>query len=272
MNLCSRKSILKNFLLGFRFNSLEGLHTTRCLCEKNYYDVLNLKKDCSIKEVKDAYIDLAKKYHPDTNPHDSNNHLRFVEIQEAYSVLSTPSKRREYDIGSSSFPSHTHPNKRRHTDVNDDYDFHFNEEYKEFFYKSRQQSNGNPPAPVGLLRVTMLLLAFTALGGLVQYLFLKWLYRRNINEEMEKHQRATAAFYALKGEMDGRKEEYDLHKLRLAYFKEVGHGTVSSHFVPNIIRNEMRPDFRNQTFLNKGNQKSPQPLNSEVKESPTVNT
>lgn len=54
---------------------------------------------------------------------------------------------------------------------------------------------------------------------------------------MEKHERGMASFQALKQEMDKRSEEYDIRKLRAAYFKEFGsRGTVGMHLVPSIIR------------------------------------
>lgn len=53
---------------------------------------------------------------------------------------------------------------------------------------------------------------------------------------MERHERATARFHALKQEMDDRSEEYDVRKLRRAYFQEIGEGPIGMHLVPAIIR------------------------------------
>lgn len=55
---------------------------------------------------------------------------------------------------------------------------------------------------------------------------------------MERHQKATASYYALKQEMDRRSEEYDLGKLRAAYFKEIN-GLVAMHLVPDLIRPDL---------------------------------
>lgn len=63
----------------------------------------------------------------------------------------------------------------------------------------------------------------------------RWLYRRSYKDELERHEKATASYYAMKQEMDKRSEEYDLGKLRAAYFKEIN-GLVAMHLVPDLIR------------------------------------
>jgi molecular chaperone DnaJ len=65
----------------------------------DYYDTLGVKKGASEEEIKKAYRKLARKWHPDANPGDSQAEERFKEIQEAYSVLSDADKRRQYDSG-----------------------------------------------------------------------------------------------------------------------------------------------------------------------------
>ncbi len=64
---------------------------------QNYYDVLGIKKDASAEDVKKAYRQLAKKYHPDLNEGDESAAKKFQEINEAYQVLSDDSKRQQYD-------------------------------------------------------------------------------------------------------------------------------------------------------------------------------
>ena len=63
------------------------------------YKALGVDKKASDEEIKKAYRKLARKYHPDTKPDDASAEERFKEIQEAYSILSDPEKRREYDAG-----------------------------------------------------------------------------------------------------------------------------------------------------------------------------
>ncbi|MFA5357787.1 MAG: molecular chaperone DnaJ [archaeon] len=66
------------------------------LVEKDYYGVLGLKKGASTDEIKRAYKELAKKYHPDVSS-DKDAEKKFKEVSEAYSVLSDPEKKTNYD-------------------------------------------------------------------------------------------------------------------------------------------------------------------------------
>ena len=64
--------------------------------DKNYYDILGVDKSVSSEELKRAYRNLCKKWHPDLN-HSPEAKDKFAEINEAYEVLSNPEKRSEYD-------------------------------------------------------------------------------------------------------------------------------------------------------------------------------
>ncbi len=65
--------------------------------KRDYYEVLGVGKNADDAELKRAYRKLAKKYHPDVNPGDKNAEAKFKEATEAYTVLSDPDKRRQYD-------------------------------------------------------------------------------------------------------------------------------------------------------------------------------
>jgi len=79
--------------------------STKDWIEKDYYKVLGVPKDASADDVKKAYRKLARQLHPDRNRDDTASETRFKEVSEAYSVLSDPSKRKEYDEARTLFGS-----------------------------------------------------------------------------------------------------------------------------------------------------------------------
>lgn len=64
--------------------------------KRDYYEVLGISKDASESEIKKAYRNLAKKYHPDVSK-EPDAQEKFVEINEAYQILSDPEKKQAYD-------------------------------------------------------------------------------------------------------------------------------------------------------------------------------
>lgn len=65
--------------------------------EKDFYQILGVSKEASEAEIKKTYRKLARQYHPDSNPGDTKAEAKFKEISEAFSVLSDPQQRGEYD-------------------------------------------------------------------------------------------------------------------------------------------------------------------------------
>ncbi len=63
---------------------------------QNYYNILNLPIDATQEEIRSAYFEAVKKYHPDANQ-DEDTEKRFIKIQEAYDVLINPYRRQDYD-------------------------------------------------------------------------------------------------------------------------------------------------------------------------------
>ncbi len=82
---------------------------------KNYYGILDVTSDASQEEIKAAYRKKAKQYHPDHYGQDRDR-APFLDVQEAYEVLSDPAQREDYDEtrdgqsrGTASGPSRTWP-------------------------------------------------------------------------------------------------------------------------------------------------------------------
>ncbi len=65
--------------------------------EKDLYKVLGVNRDASQDEIKKAYRELSKKYHPDVNPDNGEAEEKFKDISAAYGVLSDPKKRAQYN-------------------------------------------------------------------------------------------------------------------------------------------------------------------------------
>ena len=64
----------------------------------DHYDVLGVRNDASVDEIKKAYRKLARELHPDVNP-SPDAQERFKLVTHAYDVLSDPSQRQQYDRG-----------------------------------------------------------------------------------------------------------------------------------------------------------------------------
>jgi len=64
---------------------------------RDYFKVLGVERGADADAIKRAFRKLARQYHPDVNPGDSNAEARFKEVSEAYEVLSDPEKRRRYE-------------------------------------------------------------------------------------------------------------------------------------------------------------------------------
>lgn len=92
----------------------------------DFYSILEVSHSADLEEIKQSYKRLAMKWHPDKNPGNENNASdKFAQINQAYSILSDPTKRKRYDLSiplptkgkTSSYndkvPSRLSPNPRR---------------------------------------------------------------------------------------------------------------------------------------------------------------
>ena len=67
------------------------------MSQEDYYQILGVDRNADAKKIKDAYRELAFKYHPDRNETNADSADMMKRVNEAYAVLSNADKRREYD-------------------------------------------------------------------------------------------------------------------------------------------------------------------------------
>ncbi len=75
------------------------------MAQRDFYEILGVERGCTIEDLKKAYRRLALQYHPDRNPGSQESEDRFKEINEAYSVLSDPQRREQYDLYGNAGPA-----------------------------------------------------------------------------------------------------------------------------------------------------------------------
>ena len=69
---------------------------------RDYYQVLGVPSDASAEEIRRAYRQLARRYHPDISGEERG--AAFIEVSRAYEVLGNAERRREYDARRHAFP------------------------------------------------------------------------------------------------------------------------------------------------------------------------
>jgi len=76
--------------------------------DRDYYDVMGVPRGVSQDDIKKAYRELVKKYHPDLHKDDPQAPRQMSDVNEAYDTLSDPAKRQQYDTygkaGPTGFP------------------------------------------------------------------------------------------------------------------------------------------------------------------------
>ncbi|CAG4951008.1 unnamed protein product [Parnassius apollo] len=165
-----------------------------CICtrlysfaKKSHYDILNLRKNCSDKDIKEAYIKLSKEYHPDMNKN-ARAQEQFVQVQEAYNVLGKPNTRAQYDsmieieINSASYAYRPHvPYNLRN---NPQYGFY--QENRSTGYKSNSYYGVKGVNKLPNTTIIMLCFGIAIVGVILQVVVIRNAYlshRRQIREK-----------------------------------------------------------------------------------------
>lgn len=125
--------------------------------KRDYYEVLGVERGADDASIKKAYRQLAKKYHPDMNPGDTEAEKKFKEASEAYAVLSDPDKRRQYDqFGHSAFEGGGAGGGFGGFDFSGaDFSDIFGDIFGDFFGGGRSSRNSNGPMKGANLRTSV---------------------------------------------------------------------------------------------------------------------
>ncbi|CAG9788352.1 unnamed protein product [Diatraea saccharalis] len=165
----------------------------RCysFARKSHYEILRLRKNCTEKEIKEAFIKMSKEYHPDKNK-DAAAQDKFVQIVEAYNVLSKAGSRAKYDSAQNSsdstyvYRTYNPYNMRRNSNTQYSY------QYQTHSQNSQNTSQSNSFYGVkGLKKVPnyviiLLCCSLAMVGCLLQMFVIREMYmiqRRQANEK-----------------------------------------------------------------------------------------
>lgn len=167
------------------------------------YEVLDVSEKATLGEIRDAFITKSKELHPDMNPHKPELHESFVQINNAYSVLSNATQRLKYDLKlreipitqpSEGSPFGSVPQHRRQSP------------YSYYYEKARDNSNYRQTRPHDFATgsqsvvnsaqrqksnklIMMGAIAFMLIGATVQYFFIRSrhnVYRAQADESSRK--------------------------------------------------------------------------------------
>ncbi|XP_028550198.1 chaperone protein dnaJ 1, mitochondrial [Dendrobium catenatum] len=90
--------IILKVATSFRIRSFHVTGSSNAM-ERDYYEILGISNDATPEDIKKAFHNLAKKYHPDANKNSPAAKRKFQEIREAYETLRDPDKKTKYDMG-----------------------------------------------------------------------------------------------------------------------------------------------------------------------------
>ena len=137
-----------------------------------YYDLLGIKKTATQAEIKQSFRKLALRYHPDKNRNSEESKKKFLQIVEAYEVLSDEMSRKIYD-NSSIYISYGSLHKREWTPPAD-FEYIYSYEQIKQKYRRHNSMGGmwdiSENASVGMWKATIIL--FGSLGIIAIFILL----------------------------------------------------------------------------------------------------
>jgi DnaJ-class molecular chaperone len=154
----------------------------------NHYDVLGVSNNASQADIRRSFRYLALKHHPDKNKNSEESKLKFMQIVEAYEILSDEQARKNYDTAASysyndnhyhgayytSYAYKNSNNATRHWTPSADFDTVYSyEEIKRKYRQSRVQGgiwDISENASNGMWKATMIL--FGGLAAIVAFIML----------------------------------------------------------------------------------------------------
>ncbi|CAG9762251.1 unnamed protein product [Ceutorhynchus assimilis] len=216
---------LSSFLLKNAFLTLKKLfHKSSFL--SSHYDTLKVKTDCTSKEIRESFIKLSKKNHPDVNKN-PNAHKEFLKIQEAYNVLGKPNSRAMYDLGRSR-PRYSHRRGTyyaysrtapRYTSGSawDDPSFYANRDKSQFKERPADSYYGFK----GMKRVSngtfaLIVVAFATVAFMIQMVILRYVFMKQQNKMRQKSMELQALLNDLQetAEKNGNKKQVEIARQR----------------------------------------------------------
>jgi molecular chaperone DnaJ len=106
-------------VINHSFGAERSFHGTAHLASKDYYEILGVSSDASSSEIKKAFHERAKKYHPDVNTDDPEAKIKFQDAHKAYDVLKDKETRAQYDqVGHENFEAAASRGEGSHWDSN----------------------------------------------------------------------------------------------------------------------------------------------------------
>lgn len=181
---------------NLKTKSIRSLLRLYSIGRKNHYDILNLRRNCSDKEIKDAFIKLSKEFHPDKNK-DVKAQEKFVNIVEAYNVLGKPSTRAQYD--NTIVIETNNPNFYR-THV--PYNLRKKPQYNNSFYGS-EYNQANTYGTTGIRRIPNYIIiaictGIALIGVFLQVFVIRGMYIMQRKEAQERSQRLAEELEAVR--------------------------------------------------------------------------